>query len=151
MVVKLALKRKNENIQIWSRYSLFKNTGCSLPASSSAALMGPSNVESAGILSLIIYPHCLLSLRNWLVCDLLTLVRSDNHAIGNSWLFMFKPTGLLFGTMTQRIKVQSLSPLEKHIQGVSWICSMCILWRETLIRMFRTIAFINDQTHILLS
>ena len=38
MVVKLALKRKNENIQIWSRYSLFKNTGCSLPASSSAAL-----------------------------------------------------------------------------------------------------------------
>ena len=38
MVVKLALKRKNENIQIWSRYSLFKNTGCSLLASSSAAL-----------------------------------------------------------------------------------------------------------------
>ena len=38
MVVKLALKRKNENIQIWSRYSLFKNTDCSLPASSSAAL-----------------------------------------------------------------------------------------------------------------
>ena len=38
MVVKLALKRKNENIQIWSRYSLFKNTGCSLPALSSAAL-----------------------------------------------------------------------------------------------------------------
>ena len=40
MVVKLALKRKNENIQIWSRYSLFKNTGCRLPASSSAALNG---------------------------------------------------------------------------------------------------------------
>ena len=38
MVVKLVLKRKNENIQIWSRYSLFKNTGCRLPASSSAAL-----------------------------------------------------------------------------------------------------------------
>ena len=38
MVVKLAVKRNNENIQIWSRYSLFKNTGCSLPASSSAAL-----------------------------------------------------------------------------------------------------------------
>ena len=40
MVVKLALKRKNENIQIWSRYSLFKNPDCSLPASSSAALTG---------------------------------------------------------------------------------------------------------------
>ena len=40
MVVKLALKRKTENIQIWSRYSLFKNTGCGLPASSSAALTG---------------------------------------------------------------------------------------------------------------
>ena len=38
MVVKLVLKRKNENIHIWSRYSLFKNTGCRLPASSSAAL-----------------------------------------------------------------------------------------------------------------
>ena len=113
-------------------------------------LMGPSNAESAWTLSLIMYPHC-LSVRNWLVCDLLTSVRSDNNAISNSWLFMFKPTGLLFRTMTQIIKVQSLSPLEKHIQGVSWICSMCILWRETLIRMFRTIAFINDQTHILLS
>ena len=114
-------------------------------------LMGPSNAESAGILSLIIYPHC-LSVRNWLVCDLLTLVWSDNNAISNSWLFMFiKPAGLLFRTMTQRIAVQSLSPLEKHIQGISWICSMCIFWRETLIRMFRTIAFINDQTHILLS
>ena len=42
MVVKLVLKRKNENIQIWSRYSLFKNTGCRLPASSSAALTIPS-------------------------------------------------------------------------------------------------------------
>ena len=31
-------KKKNENIQIWSRYSLFKNIGCRLPASSSAAL-----------------------------------------------------------------------------------------------------------------
>ena len=38
MIVKLVLKRKNEYIQIWSRYSLFKNTGCRLPASSSAAL-----------------------------------------------------------------------------------------------------------------
>ena len=38
MVVKLVLKRKNENIHIWSRYSLFKNTVCRLPASSSAAL-----------------------------------------------------------------------------------------------------------------
>ena len=50
MVVKLALKRKNENIQIWSRYSLFKNTGCRLPASSSAALThcgpGPCNTTA---------------------------------------------------------------------------------------------------------
>ena len=37
-LLNLRWKEKNENIQIWSRYSLFKNTGCSLPASSSAAL-----------------------------------------------------------------------------------------------------------------
>ena len=47
MVVKLALKRNNENIQIWSRYSLFKNTGCSLPASSSAALNDQTIVKFA--------------------------------------------------------------------------------------------------------
>ena len=38
MVVKLVFKRKKENMQIWSRYSLFKNTAYRLPASSSAAL-----------------------------------------------------------------------------------------------------------------
>ena len=38
MIVKLVVKRKNENMQIWSRYSLFQNTDCRLPASSSAAL-----------------------------------------------------------------------------------------------------------------
>ena len=38
-LLNLRWKEKNENIQIWSRYSLFKNTGCGLPASSSAALM----------------------------------------------------------------------------------------------------------------
>ena len=30
--------KKNEDLQIWSRFSLFKNTGCRLPALSSAAL-----------------------------------------------------------------------------------------------------------------
>ena len=48
MVVKLVLKRKNENIQIWSRYSLFKNTGCRLPASSSAALIHCNLVKPQG-------------------------------------------------------------------------------------------------------
>ena len=38
MIVKLVLKRENENVQIWSEYGLFKNSGCRLPASSSAAL-----------------------------------------------------------------------------------------------------------------
>ena len=51
MVVKLALKRTNENIQIWSRYSLFKNTGCSLPASSSAALSSSSSRTMPRILT----------------------------------------------------------------------------------------------------
>ena len=37
-LLNLCWKEKNENIQIWSRYSLLKNTGCRLPASSSAAL-----------------------------------------------------------------------------------------------------------------
>ena len=113
-------------------------------------LMGPSNAESAGILSFIIYPHC-LSVRNWLVCDLLTLVRSNNNAISNSWLFI-EPHGFCcLESWPKELRSNPLSPLEKHIQGLSWKCSMCILWRETLIRMFRTIAFINDQTHILLS
>ena len=64
MVVKLALKRKNENIQIWSRYSLFKNTDCSLPASSSAALKHPKEVA----------PDC--SSLKWLMVD--TAYHSDH-------------------------------------------------------------------------
>ena len=43
-LLNLCGKEKNENIQIWSRYSLFKNTGCRLPASSSAALRKPAFV-----------------------------------------------------------------------------------------------------------
>ena len=60
MVVKLVLKRKNENIQIWSRYSLFKNTGCRLPASSSAALNIENIMNQYGIASCgctVTYPY----------------------------------------------------------------------------------------------
>ena len=37
-LLNLCWKEKNENMQIWSRYNLFKNTDYRLPASSSAAL-----------------------------------------------------------------------------------------------------------------
>ena len=37
-LLNLCWKKKNKNIQIWSRYSLFKSTGCRLPASSFATL-----------------------------------------------------------------------------------------------------------------
>ena len=47
MVVKVVLKRKNEDIQIWSRYSVFKNTGCRLPASSFAALSAVDQITGA--------------------------------------------------------------------------------------------------------
>ena len=55
MVVKLALKRKNQNIQIWSRHSLFKNTGWSLPASASAALSHRVLNKMAANLAMIFY------------------------------------------------------------------------------------------------
>ena len=53
MIVKLMLKWKNENMQIWSRYSLFKNTNCRLPASSSAALNHYANRRRLILLMLL--------------------------------------------------------------------------------------------------
>ena len=69
MVVKLALKRKNENIQIWSRYSLFKNTGCSLPASSSAALIAIPAYQVVYLMSII---KCGTAVEVWQWLSILT-------------------------------------------------------------------------------
>ena len=116
MVVKLVLKRKNENIQIWSRCSLFKNTGCRLPASSSAAL-----THSSWVMHICI--------------GNVTIIGSDNdlspgqrQAIiwTNTGILLIKPLGTKFSENLIKIHIFSFKKLHLQMSSVklhpSYLC-----------------------------